>query len=477
MADSPTPRHEHTMPVAPGHRPASVTLRQGEGAEAGSMLDPANQSLAEALRITFWVLQLGMLVIFGLFLLSGFQTVKENEKGIRLLFGRVTSDEPLDPGFRFSWPYPIGELVKVGTRDAVQLEVDEAFWPSLTAAQKTQSIAELAPAGRLQLKPGSDGSLITSDRALAHAKWSVLYTRVDPALYARNIVHTDDPAKDQEAKIVRAAVQRGVVQAMADTTIDDLLKQTSGEQGAVAERARVLAQATLDRVGSGLRIDALTLRDKIPPLSVVQSFTNVQSTEQQASQARERAEGEARMTLQSMAGAAHPYLMERIRGYEAATDTSNAAEQARLLTEINDLMDGRPVKQGERTMERLASGQVTQLLNEAVEYRSTVVSRRRGELALFKAKLEQFRLNPRVVVQRDWSDAMATLLARDSVEAFMLPAGMTSLEVLINPDPELRKAMEKARKLRENLEAAVEREHLAERDRTRTDTNKQVVRE
>ncbi|MCC6661695.1 MAG: hypothetical protein IT437_12505 [Phycisphaerales bacterium] len=471
---TPSQPHGHTMPVAPGHRPASVTLRQGgPGGDSGSLMDPANQSLAEALRITFWILQLGMLVIFGLFLLSGFQTVKENEKGIRLLFGRVTSDQPLDPGFQFSWPYPIGELVKVGTGDAVQVEIDEAFWPSLTTAQKTQSIAELAPTGGLQLKPGTDGSLITSDRALAHTKWSVLYTRVDPTAYARNIAQEGD----QEIKIVRAAVERGVVQAMANTTIDDLLRQTSGEQGAVAQRARQVAQESLDRVGSGLRIDTLTLRDKIPPLSVVQAFSNVQSAEQKASQAREKAEGDARNTLQTMAGAAHPYLMERIAAYEKATDTGDAAGQERLMGEIEDLLDGRPVTEDGRTLENLVSGKVTLLMNEAEEYRSTIVSKRRGELALFRAKLEQFRASPRVVVQRDWSDAMATLLARDSVEAFMLPAGMTTLDVLLNPDPELRKAMDRARKLRENQEAEKQREHLAEQSRFTTDTEKRVVKE
>jgi regulator of protease activity HflC (stomatin/prohibitin superfamily) len=455
-------------PGGPGHRPASFTLRSGADAESSAaMLDAANQSLAEALRITFWILQLGMVVIFALFLLSGFQAVRENETAIRLLFGRVTSDAPLPPGFQFSWPYPLGEMIKVNT-GAVQLDLDESFWPSLTADQKKLPLQQLAAQGKGSLKPGLDGSLITADRALAHAKWTVVYTRAAPTSYAENILTED------ESRIVRAAVERGVVQAVSGITIDDLLKQSSTDTSSVASRARQVAQESLDRIRSGIRIDQLTLREKTPPLPVFRSFNDVQSAEQQASQRREKAEGEAHDALNKMAGAAHPYLVARINDYEKAVELGDEPARARLMDEIERLMEGRPVEQDGRVLEALASGQVTAILNDARQYKTAVVNSRRAELAMFQAKLGQFRLNPRVVVHRDWSDALGVFLARENVEKFFNPPGMSTLEVLINRDPEIVKAIEKARKLKENIDAEKERERRFKEDRFRTDTGATV---
>jgi hypothetical protein len=137
-------------------------------------------------------------------------------------------------------------------------------------------------------------------------------------------------------------------------------------------------------------------------------------------------------------------------------------------------MDGRRVREGEVTLENRASGKVALLLNEARQYRDSVVSARRAEASLFRAKLEQFRLNPRVVVQRDWADALAVVLARDNVEAFMLPLGMNRLEVLMNSDPELRKAIEESLKQRQVEETERERERKRLEDRYKTDTGMTV---
>ena len=95
------------------HRPASVVLRE-EGESVSALMDPANRSLADALKITFRLLQAAMVVLFGLFAFSGLQEVREGESGLRLMFGRlVESDVP--PGIRFALPPPVGEIVRVTT--------------------------------------------------------------------------------------------------------------------------------------------------------------------------------------------------------------------------------------------------------------------------------------------------------------------------------------------------------------------------
>ncbi len=449
-----------------GHRPAKVTLRPAAAGEAetGAMMDPANQSLAEALRVTFYLLMVGLIAIFVLFLLSGFQSIREGESGVRLLFGEVTESD-LQPGPRFSFPYPMGELIRVGT-GSERLAVDEAFWPKLLDEQKRMQISQLAGI-KQQLRPVEDGSLITGDRALAHAQWTVRFRRADPTRFIRNIL-----AEDEE-EIVASAVQRAVVQTVAQTPIDDFLKQSGEDQGAVAQRARIAAQAFLDRIESGIVIEQLAVSNKIPPLSVLSEFSNVQGAEQKAAKARSDAATSAREILNAVAGGAHEPLVAQIDEYERAIERKDEAAQARALDTILALMGGSPVEIDGRTIENRVSGEVTRILNEARQYEDTIVSRRRAELGTFQAKLTQFRINPAVVVHRDLSDALMVLLARENVEKFLLPQGTDTLEMLINRDPEIAKAIE--RKIRMDQQNKLEqerlRQQLQERFRTRTDVN------
>ena len=51
------------------------------------MLDPAQQSLAEALRLSFGILKITMLALLVVYALSGTFSVGSNEVAVRLRFG------------------------------------------------------------------------------------------------------------------------------------------------------------------------------------------------------------------------------------------------------------------------------------------------------------------------------------------------------------------------------------------------------
>jgi len=446
-------------------RPTSVTLRvRSEDDDASTQLDPANQSLADALGLVFKGLQLAMLVLAGAFLFSGLGSVKANESGVKLLFGRKVQDG-LKPGFQLSWPYPIGDLKKVDTGNQT-LDISTAFWPRLTSDQAKLGLEALGAQGKPSLKPGEDGSLITGDENIAHAQWLVHYTRKQPGNYLENMLETE------ERDIVQAAVQRGIVQAVGQVKIDDLLKQSASDQGSVAQRARAIAQATLDTIKSGIEIDQITLQQKAPPFSVYSAFSGVQSAEQKASQKRDAAQTQARNTLTAMAGAAHQPLIDQINLYEEAVTRGDTAAQERVMGVIHDLFEGREVAYGDTVVPPSAvSGEVTRILNDARQYRSSIVNQRWAELASFRAKLAQFRANPDVVVQREWADAMIAFLDRPTVEILNLPAGIGSMELWINRDPTFMKEYEEARKL-EQLKRAEEKRFIDfERDRFKTRTD------
>ena len=77
---------------------ARYIVESGVGSEAmlRDAMDPANQSLADALRLSFRVLQAVLVVLVVLFLASGLKTIDDGQSGVRTLFGEIK--EPLSPG-------------------------------------------------------------------------------------------------------------------------------------------------------------------------------------------------------------------------------------------------------------------------------------------------------------------------------------------------------------------------------------------
>ncbi len=436
---SPTPGAPETR----SGRQASMSLRQtGEvHTHEADLLDPANQSLADALRITFRLLQLAMVVLIGLFALSGFQSVKENESGIRLLFGRVDRDN-LPPGFQFSAPFPVGELVKVD-QGSKEMRIDQDFWFFQKEEDRDKPL-DRAPMNQ-KLNPANDGSMITADGNLAHARWQVRYRRTNAAKFSQNLLTED------EENIVKAAVKRGVVQAVARTRIDDLLKQTHADESSVSTAAREIAQRMLDRMDSGITIEQLRMTDPTPPIFVRGSFIKVQTEAQNAGKNREDAESAARQTLNKAAGDAVVVLLEKISAYELAVEKKDDKGAATLLAQIDAILEGR---NADGTLPEVqASGEVATILAEARQYRSEIVAQRQRNLETFRAKLEQFQSNPLVMVHREWEEALKSFLTKPSTQLAMIPPGTSTVELVMNPDPDIIKEMQREWNRREAVDA------------------------
>ncbi|QKK08101.1 MAG: hypothetical protein HND58_07880 [Planctomycetota bacterium] len=458
------PGEEGTPPAPTGTtRSASVQLREEESspAQRASMMDPANQSLAEALRITFRILQGAMVVLLVLYIASGFQSVKANERGLRVLTGRISATD-LRPGFQWAAPYPFGELihVDVGNKD---LEVNRAFWPYVEPGKEDTPLESLR--SRASLDPSQDGSLLTGDGAIAHTQWSVQFRRSD----ARQFVETIYPP--HETGFVRAAIARGVVHAVAGVGIDDLLKQSSQEQGSVALRATDIARQTLSNIGeqgSGLDIEQMALKQRIPPVYLRENFNGVLQAASRASKAREDAQRDASTLLSATAGGSAGLLIELIDEYERQYDLGQEAEAAVTLTKIDRLLDGDAVEIDGEEVRVALGGEVATLVSRARQYRDGAVDLARSELTRFEAKLAQFQTNPSVMIATDWSDALGAFFSDDDLEIFFNPSGTDTLELVINADPTFRAARERAEREAENTRVREERLRMIEEGRYET---------
>lgn len=489
------------MEVEFPRRAASLTLRGADDARSAraASMEAANKSLADALRITYILILVVMVVMVVLFAFSGFQSVNESERGIKVRLGDIV-DADLEPGFQLSLPYPLGEIIKVPTGQ-VTIQLDDAFWPRLAEDVRNKPLDQ---AGYGQpLRPGVDGSLITGDNNLAHAQWTIVYSRSKPAEYKRNIFTED------ESKLVQAMVKRAVVRAVAEVPIDDLLKRGAGRstvtptptptpadasappaadaaaagsapvappastpsappadstppagtagpapatparENDIEARVRKLAQQGLDDIDSGLEIESISLRSLSPPIRVIPEFRKVQDAEAAAGRKRDEALQERNKILNAVAGTAYAPLLELIENYGKQLDLKQTAEADKTLEEIFAIIDG--TKSGSKVTinakdytDFRVSGEISSMISEANTYRSTVVQQAKQQGLTFKAKLEQYRINPRVFLVREWSESLVGLLSSPNVEAFLVPDATKEFDITLNSDPEIKKEIQRA---------------------------------
>ncbi len=454
-------------PPSPGRqRASSLSLRSGAATDlspsAVDGLDPANQSLADALRVTLRIVQGGMLVLAGLFAISGSQSVRENERGVKLMFGAIVDGNVL-PGLSINPPYPVGELIRVDSGQS-ELKLHEEFWVHVANKSEIDH-----PLDQLQvtqnLTPGQGGSTITADGNLAHTQWKVIYKREDAAKWATNVL------PETERLLVKSAVQRGVVHAAAKINIEELLKQTGGDSGTLTTRAKLIAQNQLDRAKTGIVIQQLLLENAIPPLFVRQKFNEVQSSVAMGAKLKEDAETKARNTLNVVVGGADRQIRALLAEYERAVEApagsappAGARTKEQVLVKINTLLGGNATEIDGVLVEGIKSGRVAQIITTAKAYSTGIVTQRAAEARLYATKLTQFQSNPELLIANEIASAVNEFLGRQDVQLMALPGGTSYINIMLNRDPEIMKEILAAQRLGEGAKATIRRNEMLEKD-------------
>lgn len=449
---------------------ATVALSGSAGAEApADALDPATRSLAEALRIMYRLLQGLMVVVAGAYLLSGFQSIAVTERGVRTTFGRVVGSN-LPPGFQWSWPEPIGELLKVGVTDQ-ETQLRNQFFVKLNENEEKNLLTDgggvtaLYGGGMDALDPDSDGMLLTGDGFIAHARFSIRFSRREPV----QVISGIDPS--HEERIVTSAVRRGIVQAAAGVTVDELITNQldSDRRGGDARRFQEIAltnaQAILDKMETGLRLESLTMERAMPPRRVGASFNQVQSAQSDAKSEVEKASEFRDEKLVETAGDAAPLILEWIDRYEADLARGDQAAAAQTLAVIDSLLLGEATRiEGVEIVPRVF-GEVANLLADARQYRTTMANLARAEISTFQAKLATYRSNPQVMIAGEWTSAMSEFMARPSVQTMLLPPTSDRVILQINRDPDVARQQQIDRYQREFDEATRRRAIEQQRQR------------
>ena len=389
-------------------------------------LDAAQQSLAEALRVSFAILKLAMAALLIAYAFSGTFSVGSNEVALRLRFGDYVGDpgnRVLERGTYLAAPFPIEQVVKVDTRPS-SLVLDKEFWFETTAQESGMTRRQLQGQKALPLHPLRDGSLISGDSSIIHAKWTLTWRVSDPVAFLTNV-----GSKQLAGDIVRLVAQQGIVQAVAQLAADDLLRGIVNRELAVG-----LMQDRLDGMRSGLVIDQLALDKVSAPMRVAGSFDAVTSAESDRAGRIVAAQQERARILGETAGEASSEILEAMSAYEQAVergdDAGASAIQERIDASLADLRIG----------DTPIGGDVARIINTSKTYRTQIVERVGSEAQSFELLLPQYERNPRLVLAKLWEDARETILTGD-VETFYTVPGQ--LELQLNRDPELQKERQK----------------------------------
>ncbi len=398
-------------------------------------MNPANESLGEALRLSYRLLQVAMCGLVVTFIFSGFQSVPEGVTGIRTIFGRVSGDpgdEMIVPGLQPFWPYPVGETVTMPLRRTV--EVRDAFWPTLGAKDTTIEQATDSADPNNPIRPGRDGSVITADGDLAHLQLGVEYSVVDPvaALGKVNPEHMD--------MLVDKVLQGAVVQVAAEFTLSELLEQR--DLPAAEIRARM--QTRLDALQSGIHVGTVTITERTAPLAVRNALHRVQVAREDMKTALERARQEANAKLVGAAGPQYAQVLALIAEYESHLTAGRQAQADALLQKI-----------GERLEQPDIGGEAARIILHAKSYEALLVSTLTKEVQRIEGLAASFHENPRQLIQQLWLDAVREAMSKQEVEVFALPPGIGHYAIHVKSSPDVMQTRRDAELERKKQAAAM----------------------
>ena len=231
---------------------------------ATTPVDSGSQALAEALRSSFAIVKVVMLLLLALFVFSGFFTVGPQERAIKLRFGKPVGEGDkalLGAGAHWAWPYPIDEVVKVPITE-IQKVTSTVGW---YATSPEMELAGTEPPPGPSLNPAIDGYVLTADGNIVHSRATLSYRIEDPIRYVFDFVNASNA--------VQNALNNALLATAARFNVDDILtRDRIGFQDAVRRRATQLIEAQK----LGVIVEQCPVESR-PPRQLKPAFDNVVS--------------------------------------------------------------------------------------------------------------------------------------------------------------------------------------------------------
>lgn len=438
--DPETPGHgvaEEGMEREAPRRAASAEFEvegeTGSAAQLRAAMDPANQSLREALRLSFRVLQIVIVGLVVVFIFSGVTKVDDGQSGVMLRFGAIVGEDgaqALEPGPVFSLlPYPAGEFVLFDDRER-RVSVEREFWPEIRRDTFDQEVESARVTNLLRPGPtGADrsrgnGYVLTSEGDIAHVQLRATYEIPDPVRYALNVSNAIDPGQTTLPGdiAVKLATMRATVHAAARMPLETFTDFSEPEREAIRRNA----QGMLDDLGLGVRISELTNpSEAVPALAIVKASRDLQETERLNDESFENQRQEAASLLISTAGENYQELIDLIDEYQRL-DSQGDPAAAEALAAVDTALES-----------TAKSGEIASVIERARSHRSIIESTLGQRYREYVALLPAYEKNPRFVIDRAWARTFAAILEPRDTEILRLPENGQAFTIRLQSSEEV----------------------------------------
>ena len=241
-------------------------------------------------------------VIFLLAYLSVY-SVKADEQGVLLRFGKFSSIEP--PGLHFKIPI-IDEVYKVQTSKQF---VEEFGFRTIEAGKKT----------RFSNTYEGESWTLTNDLSVAEVKWQVQYIISDPKDYMFNVKNVESTIRDISESVMRKIV--------GSLLFDKVIKE--GRQ-MISQETKYLMQEKLDKLETGILVKMVQLQSVVPPSTVMDAYNQVARALQNMEKMINQAERDSSLKLTEARGEALK-IRNQALGYKYRTIQKAEGETKKFL--------------------------------------------------------------------------------------------------------------------------------------------------
>jgi membrane protease subunit HflK len=227
-----------------------------------------------------------ILVVVGVWLLSGLYRVQENERGVPLLFGDWSGDVT-EPGLHWWPPAPIGEVLVPPVTQINRLNI--GFRDASDIRTRTTSTRDVQ----------NESLMLTSDQNIADVDFTVQWRISNAGDFLFNIRTPEET--------VKAAAESAMREVVGQTALDDLLTTAREE---VQSKTRELIQSILDGYGAGIAIERVQLQKTEAPPPVIDAFNDVQRARQDKEKLQNEAESYRNRIVPTSRGEAAGLIQE-----------------------------------------------------------------------------------------------------------------------------------------------------------------------
>ncbi len=396
--------------------------------------DPAQEALVRALRASFNVLRVLMIVLVVLYLSSGIFPVEVGKQGLVARLGKLRENAEGNYVFKPDWywalPDPFDKKFTI-TGQIQSLRILTFVFNHPDAA--TKELSQIVAQSR-DLQPGVDGAMFTGDKNLSHGRWEVQYKIGDAAQFVQNIGATPDEFEP----LLRRLLETAVVREVAGRTVEEVTREAPD---AVQQGVQDRLQRALDVLQTGVTV-VQVMAQTIEPGAVRDAFIDVSRAESERLSMERQAEQRATEVLNRAAGDRYAGLLDMIREYGAA---QMRGEDRTKLGELLASIDAQLTE-----AEAREAGQVAVKLRDARSAATTINGNLRSQYDEFVNYVEQRAARPQITVLDLWVQMRQEILGNRENEVFFVPDS-NEIEILVNRDVQRQRELEDERNLQRQM--------------------------